>query len=339
MRVGIFGSWRKDDSDFTYRGSQDQFELACQEIGKDLARRGISVLVYSESTSTADYHVVNGIVSSTGSMNLDYPLIEVHTDAQRKRPFEALATQFPELFRFYPQIHTWRETAHLISVRKSDTILTIGGHRSAYTAGIAAIVARKPLAPIASFGGASSRLFNDLSNLGEIAEITDLERLNAPWTSFVKDAAFKLLGIIKPHARIFLGYCSKARATANDLTLYLEREIGVSVMNYAMDFLAGGTILEGIEKASRECTFGIFLFTKDDPLAGKDEGQAAPRDNVVFEAGYFMRANGKERTLIVVEEGAKIPADLSNNIYISLKDRDDISTIHTQLKRVFEARL
>lgn len=59
---------------------------------------------------------------------------------------------------------------------------------------------------------------------------------------------------------------------------------------------------------------GIFLFTKDNPLVGIDENQASPRDNVVFEAGYFMHAKGKERTLIIREEGTKMPADLGGNI-------------------------
>ena len=114
---------------------------------------------------------------------------------------------------------------------------------------------------------------------------------------------------------------------------------GVSVRNYAMDFVPGGTILEEIEKSARACTCGIFLFTKDDPLAGPDPNSAAPRDNVVFEAGYFMRAKGRERCLIIREEGAKMPADLGGNIYLALKDRDDISTIETPLRQFLEERL
>jgi predicted nucleotide-binding protein len=46
--------------------------------------------------------------------------------------------------------------------------------------------------------------------------------------------------------------------------------------------------------------------------------QAAPRDNVVLEAGYFIRAKGKDRVLIVREAGAKLPADIGGTIYASL---------------------
>ena len=143
---------------------------------------------------------------------------------------------------------------------------------------------------------------------------------------------------VKSCPHVFLGYCSQARSTADQLTLYLERTLNVSVRNYTMDFQSGGTILYEIEKACRECLCGIFLFTKDDSLEG-DANNAAPRDNVVFEAGYFMHAKGKERVLIIREDDAKMPADLGGNIYISLKDRNDISTIHTQLRNFLEERL
>lgn len=89
--------------------------------------------------------------------------------------------------------------------------------------------------------------------------------------------------------------------------------------------------------AARSCACGIFLFTKDDPLEGIDG--AAPRDNVIFEAGFFLRANGRDRVAVIREEGAKMPADLGGNVYISLKDRGDIAPIHSQIRRFLENAL
>lgn len=144
---------------------------------------------------------------------------------------------------------------------------------------------------------------------------------------------------VRSKPRVFLGYCSKAKATADALTLYLEHTLRVSVRNYALDFIAGGTILDEIEKSARECTCGIFLFTNDDPLEGTNLLQAAPRDNVVFEAGFFMNAKGRERILIIREDGAKMPADVGGGIYLPLKDRNDISPIQLQLSKFLEDRL
>jgi predicted nucleotide-binding protein len=63
--------------------------------------------------------------------------------------------------------------------------------------------------------------------------------------------------------------------------------------------LGGRNIPEEIEKAAGRCNGAIFLFTKVDPLAGEGKG-AAPRDNVVFEAGCFTTAKDKERVLIII---------------------------------------
>jgi predicted nucleotide-binding protein len=106
-----------------------------------------------------------------------------------------------------------------------------------------------------------------------------------------------------------------------------------------MDFQSGGTILEEVAQAVEDCRCGIFLFTESDRLDTDKADKAAPRDNVVFEAGFFMRAKGKERTLIIREAGAKMPTDLGGVIYAHLQDRNDISTIETRLRKFLEDRL
>jgi predicted nucleotide-binding protein len=97
---------------------------------------------------------------------------------------------------------------------------------------------------------------------------------------------------------VFLGYSSKARSTAQAVHLFLKERLGLRVRNWEIDFAAAGIILDEIETAARLCSGGIFLFTKDDAFEG-NEIRAAPRDNVVFEAGYFAAAKGRDRVLII----------------------------------------
>ena len=92
-----------------------------------------------------------------------------------------------------------------------------------------------------------------------------------------------------------------------------------------------GTILEQIEAAASRCSAGVFLFTNTDKLAG-EEDKAAPRDNVVFEAGYFAHAKGHQRVLIVREAGAKMPTDLGGSIYAPLADRANVDPLAKQLE-------
>lgn len=157
-----------------------------------------------------------------------------------------------------------------------------------------------------------------------------------------KDAFRQRFGVwsdqIAERSDVFLGYSSKARSSAQAVHLFLKERLGLRVRNWEIDFAAAGIIIDEIETASKLCSGGIFLFTKDDMMEG-NEMKAAPRDNVVFEAGYFAAAKGRDRVLIIREEGAKMPADLGGNIYLSLTDRDDIRPIESAIRDFVERRL
>ena len=126
-----------------------------------------------------------------------------------------------------------------------------------------------------------------------------------------------------------MGYCSQNTGTAAIIENRLRRE-GATVLNYQVDHGSGVSILNEIREASDRCSCGIFLFAENDPLEGKNNS-AAPRDNVVFESGYFMNSKGPDRCLVIRQGNAKMPADLSGAVYIPLADANDISSIETRL--------
>lgn len=79
----------------------------------------------------------------------------------------------------------------------------------------------------------------------------------------------------------------------------------------------GRTIIEKIEAYS-DVHVAIALFTQDDFGVAKEEKgneKYRARQNVVFEAGYFMGYLGRENTIIVVDENVEIPGDLSGMVY------------------------
>lgn len=138
---------------------------------------------------------------------------------------------------------------------------------------------------------------------------------------------------------VFLGYCSEGQLAAQALHLYLTKHLNLTVLDWAMDFTGGSTILDELESAAKRCTGGIFLFTKDDEFRDGDAHQAAPRDNVVLEAGYFIRAKGKERVLIVREAGAKMPADMGGTIYAALPNQQSTAAVHSAVQKFVENQL
>ena len=136
---------------------------------------------------------------------------------------------------------------------------------------------------------------------------------------------------------VFLGYCGSSCDTAGRVRAFLEDECGIRVLDWKRDFDPATSILHQIEEASRRCGAGIFLFTMDDQLLPSDgEDRAIPRDNVVFEAGYFSALKGKSRVLIVRESGTKLPADLGGDIYASLENREEIAQIKPVLGKFLE---
>jgi len=133
---------------------------------------------------------------------------------------------------------------------------------------------------------------------------------------------------------VFLGYCGTSATAARKLKRFLKNDLAATVLDWKTDFKPGRTILEQIEEAADRCSAGIFLFTGDDKLT--DPGQrekAVPRDNVIFEAGYFINAKGKDHVLIVREGTTKMPADLGGDIYASYKNKSNIGPIKGTVRR------
>ena len=83
----------------------------------------------------------------------------------------------------------------------------------------------------------------------------------------------------------------------------------------------GKTIIEKIE-CNTDVGAAIVLFTNDDigrEKSSKDEVPRA-RQNVVFEAGYFMGKLGRDRVIIISEKGVELPSDLHG---MGVSDRDN----------------
>jgi predicted nucleotide-binding protein len=140
----------------------------------------------------------------------------------------------------------------------------------------------------------------------------------------------------KPACRIqrcFLGYSSKSTGIALEIKESLTQRLPIlEIKDWRWDFQLSRVLISEIEKVSRECQVAIFLVTKDDRLVQSEETLIdSPRDNVVFEIGFFAARLGMEHTLLVVEKGAKIPSDWGGILAISLQDRGNLAEVNLKL--------
>jgi hypothetical protein len=110
--------------------------------------------------------------------------------------------------------------------------------------------------------------------------------------------------------RIFLGSSGKQAKLLQAITRGLKDIADVEP--WTTTFNPGRSTLDRLVELSQEVDFAAFVFAQDDwtTTDASESGEAAPRDNVVFEAGLFGGALGIRRTFILHATGSKLPTDL-----------------------------
>jgi hypothetical protein len=143
--------------------------------------------------------------------------------------------------------------------------------------------------------------------------------------------------------RIFLGSSGKQEKLLQALTRGLADVAHVDP--WMTSFNPGTTTLERLVELAHEVDFATFAFARDDWTTVGASGstsaasaQAAPRDNVVFEAGLFGGVLGMRRTFILHANGSKLPSDLLGLTSIRYGDTNagEVKTICQKLRKAIE---
>jgi len=81
------------------------------------------------------------------------------------------------------------------------------------------------------------------------------------------------------------------------------------------------TIIEYLERMTREVKMAAILVTPEDRLESRAKEYDVPRDNVIFELGFFMGALGRDNTFVILQEedDLKLPSDLDGVIRFTYK--------------------
>jgi predicted nucleotide-binding protein len=121
----------------------------------------------------------------------------------------------------------------------------------------------------------------------------------------VPDAAFQ-----PPNPRVFIGSSVEGLRAAELLALCLEYDTEPVVWKDAFR-LTRGTLESLVEIASR-VDFAVLVLTADDLVLKRNQADAGPRDNVIFELGLFMGTLGRDRTFFMYnrDDPPNLPSDL-----------------------------
>lgn len=309
MRIAIVGS-HKDDGGWRVSGTHEEFVAAARELGRALASFQHTIIVGSDRERAADLHIVQAFVEEAESQPGTRAAIEViRPKRDDDGPYTELTKRAGRLFHPHPETARWWHDTHLVAVRVADAILTIGGSRGTYAAGLAAIAARKPLVPIGSFRGASDELVAELVRM-QPKRAAKLHQLRLPWSPHVLDVALELLGASTgPRILIVHGRSEDWK----DLKAWLEQSAGLTrVTVMAQEYGVGETLPEKFERLAAEVDGAIALATPDDTGAPRGETpQDRARQNVWLEVGWFWGKLGRARVLLLTRGDPEIPSDLS----------------------------
>jgi CRP/FNR family transcriptional regulator, cyclic AMP receptor protein len=86
-------------------------------------------------------------------------------------------------------------------------------------------------------------------------------------------------------------------------------------------FRASQYSIESLEKELDQSDFAIAIAQPDDITESRDKSARTPRDNVIFELGFFMGRLGRHRSLLLEPRGeeVKLPSDLTGITTIPYK--------------------
>lgn len=126
---------------------------------------------------------------------------------------------------------------------------------------------------------------------------------------------------LRPNAcpRIFIGSSLEAVEIARKLRVELEKSKAVTVVDWTDGvFRPSRSSMECLESLAPTCDFAILLLSGDDRILYRGKELDAPRDNIVFELGFFMGKIGRQRSYFVLNS-AKIPSDLNGETFLAYK--------------------
>lgn len=116
---------------------------------------------------------------------------------------------------------------------------------------------------------------------------------------------------VNTRPRVFMICSAEALAIAKAIRVGLEHNAQVVIWSDDKIFAPGAYPIEALEEQVNSADFGIALAEPDDLVLSRDRKASTPRDNVIFELGFFMSRLGRHRTLLLIpkSEDVKLPSD------------------------------
>ncbi|MFB6889768.1 hypothetical protein ACFCX4_10690 [Kitasatospora sp. NPDC056327] len=168
---------------------------ACRQLGRELARVGCDLAVFSSKPKYVEQHVVTGYAEAwePGSAGKVVGFAPRHRSLEFELPAESALP-----------VHVVRDTSgewevgYYRTLMEADGVLLVGGGQSTRVAGIVAMAQQVPVLPVAAFGGGAGEVRVNLDKVRNDALEGDIAVMGEDWSaSSAERLVASLLGQIE----------------------------------------------------------------------------------------------------------------------------------------------
>jgi predicted nucleotide-binding protein len=127
-----------------------------------------------------------------------------------------------------------------------------------------------------------------------------------------------------PRPRVFIASSVEGLPIAEAIALDLQFVADATIWDQGVFSLSEGT-LPALDAVANQSDFAIVVLTADDMTTKRGRTNPVPRDNVLFELGFFMGRLGVERTYMVYsrDNPPTLPSDLAGITPATFAERAD----------------
>jgi len=147
------------------------------------------------------------------------------------------------------------------------------------------------------------------------------------WRYFARELVRRLAqrnAFVNPareNIRVFIMSSTEALDIAREIQNHFAHDSFSVVIWTDEVFKASSYAIESLEQAVDDADFAIVIAQPDDLTKTRGEAKAVPRDNIIFELGFFIGCLGRKRTLLLEprDKDVKLPTDLSGLMTIGYR--------------------
>ena len=323
------------------RGRKDRPELSsiaepiATALGKEVIRGGLDLIL----TGTRSLDRLVGLAAEAMCNELGAnPRERIRTI-----PADAHQDLTVAVGTVVPSMDRRRQEVRFSVVREADAVVGVVGGKGTSDCIQKAVLAKKPVFPIAVGGGGAQAEWERLKGADYYNSVRgDIDFLNDPTldattlaqTIVLQCRILREKGGRRYSRRVFVIHGHDA-GLKNEAARLLEKlELEPIILHEQPD--RGRLLLAKLQAELADVGFALVLLTPDDlcvPVRAGGKKVFRARQNVVFEYGMLLGLLGEGRVCAIVKGKVELPSDISGVLYKHLSETSSVDSIAMDLVR------